>query len=64
MKRLLRHSAVVLFVMSLAVVFPLTLVPAAAEQPDTAQSQYERGTALLRKGDLAAASEADRKSVV
>ena len=57
MKRLLRHSAVVLFALCPVVASPFVLVSSAAEQPDTAQRQYERGTALLRKGDLAAASD-------
>ena len=63
MNHLLQYRAIVLFVLSLAVVFPLTLVPATAEQPDAAQRQYERGAALLRKGDLAAASDAVRKAI-
>jgi Tfp pilus assembly protein PilF len=61
--RLLQHSAIVLFALCLAVVCPLVPVPAAAEQPDAAQRHYERGAALLRKGDLAAAAEAARKSI-
>jgi Flp pilus assembly protein TadD len=60
--RLLQHIAVWLLVaISTAAVLPL--VPGAAEQPDVAQRHYERGTALLRKGDLAAASEAARKAI-
>ncbi|HYR60100.1 MAG TPA: tetratricopeptide repeat protein, partial [Nitrospiraceae bacterium] len=61
--RLYQHSVIVLFVLCLAVVSPLVPVPAAAEQPEAAQRHYERGAALLRKGDLAAASEAARKAI-
>ena len=63
MNRLLQYSAIVLFALCPVVVSPLAPVPAAAEQPDAAQRHYERGTALLRKGDLAAASEAARKAI-
>ena len=63
MKRLLGHSAVVLFALCLALVSPLVSVLAAAEQPDVVQQHYERGAALLRKGDLAAASEAAGKAI-
>ncbi|TKB94973.1 MAG: tetratricopeptide repeat protein [Nitrospira sp.] len=42
---------------------PLVPVAVAAEQPDAAQRHYERGAALLKKGDLAAASEAARKAI-
>ena len=63
MIRLFHYRAVVLSALCLAIVSPHVLVPAAAEQPDVAQRQYERGTALLRKGDLAAASEAARKAL-
>ncbi len=63
MNRLFQHSAIVLFALCLAVGFPLVPVQAAAEQPDAAQHHHERGTALLRKGDLAAASEAARKDI-
>jgi len=59
--RFLQHRVILLFVLCQAVASPLVL--AAAEQPDAAQRQYERGTALLRKGDLAAASEAARKAI-
>ena len=63
MKRLLRHSSNVLFVLCLAVISPLTPILTAAEQPDATQQHYERGAALLKKGDLAAASEAIRKAI-
>ena len=63
MNRLFQHSAIVLFILCQAVVSPLIPVLAAAEQPDVAQQQYERGAALLKKGDLAAASEAARKAI-
>ncbi|HZC80114.1 MAG TPA: tetratricopeptide repeat protein, partial [Nitrospiraceae bacterium] len=63
MNRLFQHSAIVLFALCSAVASPLVLVSSAAEQPDAAQRQYERGTALLRKGDLAQASEAARKAI-
>ncbi|TKB52395.1 MAG: tetratricopeptide repeat protein [Nitrospira sp.] len=63
MNRLLQHSAIVLFVLCLAVASPLVPVAVAAEQPDAAQRHYERGAALLKKGDLAAASEAARKAI-
>ena len=58
MNRLFHHSGIVLFALCLAVVSYLVPDLDAAEQPDAAQRYYERGTALLRKGDLAAASEA------
>ena len=61
--RLLLYYAIVLFALCPAVISPLVPVLAAAEQPDAAQRYYERGTALLRKGDLAAASEAARKAI-
>ncbi len=57
------HSVIVLFALCLALVSPLIPVSVSAEQPDAAQHQYERGAALLRKGDLAAASEAARKAI-
>ena len=63
MNRLLLHIAIVLSVLCLAVVSPLVPILAAAEQSDAAQRHLERGTALLRKGDLAAASEAARKAI-
>jgi len=61
--RLLLHIAIVLSVLCLAVVSPLVPILAAAEQSDAAQRHLERGTALLRKGDLAAASETARKAI-
>src|SRR6266481_1410574 len=61
--RFLQHSAIVLLALCLAVVCPLVPVPASAEQPAAAQRNYERGAALLRKCDLAAAAEAARKSI-
>ena len=57
----LYHSAIVLIALCLAMVSSLVL--AAVEQPDAAQHHYERGAALLKKGDLAAASEAARKTI-
>ena len=63
MNRLFHHSGIVLFALCLAVVSYLVPDLDAAEQPDAAQRYYERGTALLRKGDLAAASEAARKAI-
>ncbi|HXT65848.1 MAG TPA: tetratricopeptide repeat protein, partial [Nitrospiraceae bacterium] len=63
MNRLLQHSAILLCGLCLAVAFPPVLVSSAAEQLDAAQRHYEQGTALLRKGDLAAASEAVRKAI-
>ena len=63
MNSLIRHCAIVLFALCLALVSPLVSVLAAAEQPDAAQRYYERGAALLRKGDLAAASEAAKKAI-
>ena len=63
MNRRLQHSAIVLFALCQALVSLLVPVSAAAEQSDPAQRHLERGTALLRKGDLAAASEAARKAI-
>ena len=63
MNRLFQHSTILLFALCSALVSPFIPVPAAAEQPDVAQQHYERGAALLRKGDLAAASEAARKAI-
>ena len=62
MNRLLQHRAIVLLILCQAVVASFVTVPVGAEQPEVAQQQYERGATLLKKGDLAAAS--DRKSVV
>jgi Tfp pilus assembly protein PilF len=61
--RLLQHSAIVLFALCPTVVPPFATVLAAAVQPDVAQRHYERGAALLKKGDLAPASEAVRKAI-
>ena len=52
MNSLLQQSAIVLFALCQAVVSIFGLVSAAAEQPDAAQHHYERGIALLKKGDL------------
>ena len=62
MNRLLPHCIVVLFACCLFVFSPFAPF-AVAEQPDAAKREYERGIALFRKGDLAAASEAARKAV-
>ena len=63
MNRLLRHSVTVLLVLCSAMVSPIAQALAGAEQPDVAQQHYERGAALLKKGDLAAASESARKAI-
>jgi Flp pilus assembly protein TadD len=63
MNRHVSHSAIVLFALCLVVLCPLASVVAAAEQPDVALRHSERGAALLKKGDLAGASEAARKAI-
>ena len=57
------HSVIVLVALCLTLVSPLIPVSVSAEQPEVAQQHYEQGVALLRKGDLAAASEATRKAI-
>ena len=63
MNRLLQHRVIALLILCQAVVASFALPSEAAEQPDVAQHQYERGATLLKKGDLAAASEAARKAI-
>ena len=63
MNRLLQHSAIVLFALCPTVAPPFATVLAAAVQPDVAQRHYERGAALLKKGDLPPASEAARRAI-
>ena len=63
MNRLLQHCAIASLILCQAVGAFFALSSEAAEQPDAAQQHYEQGVALLRKGDLAAASEATRKAI-
>ena len=62
MNRFLPHSVIVLLGLCQALLVFIAPV-AAAEQTDAAQHHYERGTMLLKKGDLAAASEAARNAI-